>query len=98
MREVCTPERRTDVDRLLLEEVRFMRGWIDEAFSSKSLTFRKQDGTRRLSRSYLWGSLIFGDGEQFIRYETSRERKRRPATVQLSSSVCGVVAKFSLRR
>jgi hypothetical protein len=45
------------VDRILLEEVRFMREWMDGAFSTKDLTMRNQDGTRRLSRSYLWGCL-----------------------------------------
>lgn len=65
------------VDRLLLEEIPFMHGWIDETFSCKGLTLSKTDGTRRLNWSFLWGCLRFGDGEQFIRYETEKERKRR---------------------
>jgi len=66
-----------DVHRLLVQEVQAMRQWIDETFDCKGLTLSDKDGTRRLNRSFVWGCLKFGNGQEFIRRESAKERQRR---------------------
>ncbi len=65
------------VQVVLSQEIQAMREWIDETFTAKDLTLDDGDGTRRLKRSFVWGCLRFGDGDEFIRFETESQCKRR---------------------